>query len=198
MIIYHSIQDILELCEKEQMTFAQVIERADMEERAVTQEASYAKMQSMYEAMRHADETYDAKLTSASGLVGGDGEKLRAYNEAGKNLCGDFLGLVMEKAIKMAEGNACMRRIVAAPTAGSCGVIPAVFVTRHCAPAMDSKRIASWSESGSRMVISSRSRSVSTPWRASAAAMGEETTSISLWKRRAISGMGHPFSFSPS
>lgn len=79
--------------------------------------------------MRHADATYDAKLTSASGLVGGDGEKLRAYNEAGKNLCGDFLGLVMEKAIKMAEGNACMRRIVAAPTAGSCGVIPAVFLT---------------------------------------------------------------------
>ena len=129
MITYHSIQDILELCEKEQMAFAQVIEHADMEERAVTQEASYAKMQSMYEAMRHADATYDAKLTSASGLVGGDGEKLRAYNEAGKNLCGDFLGLVMEKAIKMAEGNACMRRIVAAPTAGSCGVIPAVFLT---------------------------------------------------------------------
>ena len=97
MITYHSIQDILELCEKEQMAFAQVIEHADMEERAVTQEASYAKMQSMYEAMRHADATYDAKLTSASGLVGGDGEKLRAYNEAGKNLCGDFLGLVMEK-----------------------------------------------------------------------------------------------------
>ena len=129
MITYHSIQDILELCEKEQMTFAQVIEHADMEERAVTQEASYAKMQSMYEAMRHADATYDAKLTSASGLVGGDGEKLRAYNEAGKNLCGDFLGLVMEKAIKMAEGNACMRRIVAAPTAGSCGVIPAVVIS---------------------------------------------------------------------
>ena len=69
MITYHSIQDILELCEKEQMTFAQVIERADMGERAVTQEASYAKMQSMYEAMRHADATYDAKLTSASGLL---------------------------------------------------------------------------------------------------------------------------------
>lgn len=84
MITYHSIQDILELCEKEQMAFAQVIEHADMEERAVTQEASYAKMQSMYEAMRHADATYDAKLTSASGLVGGDGEKLRAYNEAGR------------------------------------------------------------------------------------------------------------------
>lgn len=34
----------------------------------------------------------------------------------------------MEKAIKMGESNACMKRIVAAPTAGSCGVIPAVFL----------------------------------------------------------------------
>ena len=44
-------------------------------------------------------------------------------------LCGDFIGEVMEKAIKMGESNACMKRIVAAPTAGSCGVIPAVFLT---------------------------------------------------------------------
>ena len=35
----------------------------------------------------------------------------------------------MEKAIKMGESNACMRRIVAAPTAGACGVIPAVLLS---------------------------------------------------------------------
>ena len=34
----------------------------------------------------------------------------------------------MEKAVKMGESNACMKRIVAAPTAGACGVIPAVFL----------------------------------------------------------------------
>ena len=38
-------------------------------------------------------------------------------------------GLVMEKAVKMGESNACMKRIVAAPTAGACGVIPAVFLS---------------------------------------------------------------------
>ena len=36
---------------------------------------------------------------------------------------------VMEKAVKMGESNACMKRIVAAPTAGSCGVIPAVLLS---------------------------------------------------------------------
>ena len=51
------------------------------------------------------------------------------YNKSGRNICGDFVGMVMEKALKMGESNACMRRIVAAPTAGSCGVIPAVFIS---------------------------------------------------------------------
>ena len=61
--------------------------------------------------------------------AGGDGEKLEQYNASGNNICGPFIGKVMEKAIKMGESNACMRRIVAAPTAGSCGVLPAVLLS---------------------------------------------------------------------
>ena len=41
----------------------------------------------------------------------------------------NLLEKVMEKALKTGESNACMKRIVAAPTAGSCGVVPAVFLT---------------------------------------------------------------------
>ena len=47
----------------------------------------------------------------------------------GKNLCSEYSSLAMEKALKMGESNACMKRIVAAPTAGSCGVIPAVLLS---------------------------------------------------------------------
>lgn len=54
---------------------------------------------------------------------------MHIYNKSGKNICGDFISTAMEKAIKMGESNACMKRIVAAPTAGSCGVIPAVFIS---------------------------------------------------------------------
>lgn len=78
--------------------------------------------------MKQADSAYDKDLKSASGLAGGDGEKLHCYNAAGKNIAGEYIGLVMEKAVKMGESNACMKRIVAAPTAGACGVIPAVFL----------------------------------------------------------------------
>ena len=66
---------------------------------------------------------------SRSGLVGTDVNKIHDARLAGKLVCGDFVGRVIERAIKMGESNACMKRIVAAPTAGSCGVIPAVFIT---------------------------------------------------------------------
>lgn len=127
--MYHSIKDIINISDEENKPFWQVVMESDMQERGVTADISYAAMEKLYAAMKKADDDYRAELISASGLVGGDGRKLHIYNEAGKNICGDFIGLVMERAVKMGESNACMRRIVAAPTAGSCGVIPAVFLT---------------------------------------------------------------------
>lgn len=127
--MYHSIKDILDICEREKIEFWQVVQLADVQERGVSSEESFETMRQMYEAMKRADAEYRSDLRSASGLVGGDGEKLHIYNASGCNICGDFVAEVMEKAVKMGESNACMRRIVAAPTAGSCGVIPAVFLT---------------------------------------------------------------------
>ena len=127
-MIYHSIQDLLNLAKEYQIPLWEVVCRADMEERQVTKEQSFETMHRMYEAMKQADSAYDKGLKSASGLAGGDGEKLHCYNAAGKNIAGEYIGLVMEKAVKMGESNACMKRIVAAPTAGACGVIPAVFL----------------------------------------------------------------------
>ena len=126
--MYHSISDIIKQSEQEKIAFWEVVLRADMEERGVSYEDSFETMRHMYRAMRDADTGYDPKARSASGMAGGAGEMLHIYNESGKNICGDFVGEVMEKAIKMGESNACMHRIVAAPTAGSCGVIPAVFL----------------------------------------------------------------------
>lgn len=102
---------------------------ADMESRDVSRDESRQQMKQMLAAMKAADRSYEGSRKSSSGLSGGDGKLLEEYNRAGKNLCGDFLGKVMERAVKMGESNACMKRIVAAPTAGSCGVIPAVLLS---------------------------------------------------------------------
>ena len=105
-MIYHSIQDLLNLAKEYQIPLWEVVCRADMEERQVTKEQSFETMHRMYEAMKQADSAYDKDLKSASGLAGGDGEKLHCYNAAGKNIAGEYIGLVMEKAVKMGESNA--------------------------------------------------------------------------------------------
>ena len=126
---YHSINDLVELCDKNNAQIWQVIMMDNAHERMVSEDKIFENMRVMYKAMKTADNNYDKSLKSPSRMAGGDGELMYQYNKSGRNICGDFVGMVMEKALKMGESNACMRRIVAAPTAGSCGVIPAVFIS---------------------------------------------------------------------
>lgn len=126
---FAKLSEIVEVAKKQNLLFWEVILQEDVRERNCTPEESFCKMQGMLTAMKQADEAYNPNLKSMSGMAGGDGLKLEKYRQSGKGFMGDFLSNVMEKAVKMAESNACMKRIVAAPTAGSCGVIPAVLLS---------------------------------------------------------------------
>lgn len=126
---FKSLSEIVEKAKTEKKEFWQIIIKDDMKEQGTSFEESFAKMKDMYLAMKSADKNYDPALRSASGLSGGDGAKLEEFKKQKNRLLGDFMTEVMEKAVKMGESNACMKRIVAAPTAGSCGIIPAVLLT---------------------------------------------------------------------
>lgn len=127
--MYRSLEEICKEAAATGCSFWELIQKDDCRERQIAQEESFVQLQRMYQAMKEADQDYDGTLHSRSGLVGTDGGKLEHYVEQNEPICGDFLGRVMEKAVKMGESNACMKRIVAAPTAGACGVIPAVFLS---------------------------------------------------------------------
>lgn len=129
MFEYHTLNDLIKLSADNNLEIWEIIQQADMYENDRSESDSFNMMKKMYVAMKNADSMYDGTLRSASNKAGGDGGLLHSYNESGKNICGSFMGKVMEKAIKMGESNACMRRIVAAPTAGSCGVLPAVLLS---------------------------------------------------------------------
>ena len=101
---------------------------ADCTDRGVSAEASLAQMNALYAAIVRSGAGYDPTLRSHSGMVGGDGAKMRAHVAAGKTICGEYIGGVIAQALEMGESNACMKCIVAAPTAGSCGVLPAVLL----------------------------------------------------------------------
>lgn len=115
----------------------EVVLDSDCTDRGVSREASLEKMHALYAAIRRAREGYDPALRSASGMVGGDGAKMREYVQKGKTICGDYIGQVIAQALEMGESNACMKCIVAAPTAGSCGVLPAVLLPYQAREGLD-------------------------------------------------------------
>ena len=118
---------------------------------------SLERMGAMLDAMVQADESYQAQDRSHSGLSGGDGAKMTLY-AAGDPLCGPLLSQVMAGALRMGECNACMKRIVAAPTAGACGVLPAVLLpcARHFSLSREQLVQALYVASGFGMVIAAR------------------------------------------
>ena len=126
--MFHSFDEMLAAAKPDKPLW-EVIRDEDCREEAISPEESFRKMKATYRVMRETDKAYDPAAKSASGLVGTDAGKLEKYLASGQRLAGGFMGLVMVRALRTAESNACMKRIVAAPTAGSCGVIPAVFLT---------------------------------------------------------------------
>lgn len=127
--MYRSLAEICEVEKREGIPFWKIVQQMDCVETGMSEPENFEKMRVMYQAMKEADYRYEGDLISPSGLVGSEGKKMQQAREAGITLCGRLMGKVMEKALKTGESNACMKRIVAAPTAGSCGVVPAVFIT---------------------------------------------------------------------
>ena len=106
---YTQLAQITARCDETGKAFWQIVQESDCQERDVTPAQSFADMQRMYRAMEQADAAYDPSLRSASGMAGGDGARFSAYRMRENRLLGDYLTEVMERALKMAESNACMR-----------------------------------------------------------------------------------------
>ena len=123
-----SMKEIFDRMEQEGKPFWEIVLETDMDERQVTRNQSMAKMLITWQAMADAADSYTGRRKSVSGLVGGDGMKMRQYCLRGEAMSGGYVSEVIAEALSMAESNACMRRIVAAPTAGACGVLPAVLL----------------------------------------------------------------------
>lgn len=127
---YDSLADLVAQAEAEGLPLSKLVLR-DQAEIAETEEAV------LFENMRHSlavmresvKNGLDAQARSASGLTGGDAYKMNEAVKANKNICGKIFGEAMVKALAVSQTNACMGRIVAAPTAGSCGILPAALLT---------------------------------------------------------------------
>ena len=127
-----SMKEIFDRMEQEGKPFWEIVLETDMDERQVTRNQSMAKMLITWQAMADAADSYTGRRKSVSGLVGGDGMKMRQYCLRGEAMSGGYVSEVIAEALSMAESNACMCRIVAAPTAGAGGGRPAGVVLPLC------------------------------------------------------------------
>lgn len=103
----------------------QAVLNDDCQDRGVNNQDSLTRMNALWAAMKGSVTDYDPARRSPSGLSGGQAAKMET---AADPLCGPFLQQVIATALKVGEHNACMGRIVAAPTAGASGVMPAVLI----------------------------------------------------------------------
>ncbi|MBR1583912.1 MAG: L-serine ammonia-lyase, iron-sulfur-dependent, subunit alpha [Clostridia bacterium] len=109
---------------------AEAARRSEMKCNEITPEEIDEKMRQALAVMRQsAQRGFDPKLHSMSGMTGGQAHKLRQAVEAGQTAGGSFLGRASARALAIAECNAAMGKIVAAPTAGACGILPAALLT---------------------------------------------------------------------
>ena len=126
MISFNSIEELVELAQKANCPISQIVIQWEMENNFVAEEKQRAMMLKNWQVM---EESLKRGLTncekSVSGLTGGDAVKLYAYRQHGYT--GEAVLSAAASAVGVSEVNAVMGRIVACPTAGSCGIVPAAI-----------------------------------------------------------------------
>lgn len=127
---YDSIAALVAAAEEAGEPISALVLRQQAQQLEKSEDEVYAQMRDTYAVMAACIEPgCDQQLRSASGLSGGDAFKMRRAVESGKNLTGGVLGGALYRALAVSELNAAMGRVVAAPTAGSCGILPAAVLT---------------------------------------------------------------------
>ncbi len=122
--------DLLNICKENNFKLSDFAINYEMEQRDITKEQVLDEMRSVLHVMQQsASEAQEKEVFSVSGLIGGDAYKLKNYLSKGNYLTGDVMIKAMARALSCSEVNASMGRIVACPTAGSCGILPSVILT---------------------------------------------------------------------
>ncbi|MBU5483410.1 L-serine ammonia-lyase, iron-sulfur-dependent, subunit alpha [Clostridium sp. MSJ-11] len=122
--------ELIDICKEKNIPIWKYALESEAENSGESEEIIFERMKKtlkvMYDSATHALEN---AVKSVSGLIGGDAYKLNKYAESGNTLTGDFLVKAMARALSSSEVNAAMGRIVACPTAGSCGILPAAVIS---------------------------------------------------------------------
>ncbi len=125
---FNTAEELLELCQKENKPISAIMRLREIVYGDADANAVEKRMRKSLEIMRNsAHEPLHKIMRSMGGMIGGEASKLEKRREDGKSICGNVLTKALIYSQAVLEVNASMGVIVAAPTAGSAGVVPAVI-----------------------------------------------------------------------
>ena len=157
MLNYMSVAEIAAQASRQGLSIGRLV----LQDQAAQMERSEADIlnemdEDLHVMERAAERGLQPGLRSNSGLTGGDGARMRAY--AAHALSGPFCARAMQIALGTAECNAAMGRIVASPTAGSCGILPGAVISmmENCGVGREDACLALIAAGGIGMVIANQ------------------------------------------
>ncbi len=120
----------MDACKEQNKTIYELQLDQEMEASDMTKEEIYDYLRKTYEIMKKsANAGLTEPITSMSGMTGKNAFKVNDYSMNSKSISGSLITKAMARALSTSEVNASMGRIVAAPTAGASGILPATLVT---------------------------------------------------------------------
>lgn len=128
--MYTTVATLLEEAARRRLPLWEVVLAEEMALTEKSREQVLAELSRRYRVMEESTQkALERALPTVGGLVSGIAKAQNSYAQKKDSLCGPFLNRVMARALSASEANAAMGRICAAPTAGSCGILPAVLVS---------------------------------------------------------------------
>lgn len=126
---FKKADEMIKLCEEHGMKISEAMKKRECTQFETTEEEIIDKMQRAWEIMKEsAISPTEKAIKSMGGLIGGEAQKLNAHRLQGKSIVGDVVSKAITYSMAVLEVNASMGLIVAAPTAGSSGVVPGVLL----------------------------------------------------------------------
>ena len=126
---FQNANELLALCQQEGCPISEVMRRRECELGETTADAvdpAYEPGPGDHAAVGH--QPLKSPVRSMGGLIGGEAKHLAAHAARKKDICGPVLQKAVTYAMAVLEVNASMGLIVAAPTAGSSGVVPGLLL----------------------------------------------------------------------
>lgn len=129
MMEFKNARELLELCSENQCPVSEIMRRRECELGETTAAEADSRMSRVLEIMRgSATEPIEKPGKSMGGLIGGESRKLALHRKSGDDICGSVLSRAITYAMAVLEVNSSMGLIVAAPTAGSSGIVPGLLL----------------------------------------------------------------------